>query len=143
VANADERLSTLQPDSVAEFAELREAAAAAVDASRLELCRLLLAERLGGSDHAQLAELDPTKASAIEEWETSPLFDTADRAFLGFTEQFSVSVDHISQDQTDALLEHASEQEVFDFAIALYVLEMEMRMSSVAQAMLASPAVRR
>ena len=36
---------------------------------------------------------------------------------LGFTEQFSVSVDHISQDQTDALLEHASEQEVFDLRL--------------------------
>ena len=72
----------------------------------------------------------------MADWASSPLFDAEDRAYLAFTEQFSTSVEHISDEEVSALLEHASEQEVFDFAVALYVIEMEMRMSIVARAML-------
>jgi hypothetical protein len=139
-----ERLRQLQPANVEELARFRDAAWSAGDGARLELCRLLLAERFGGLEALAsppppppaAGEVDPAKAAAIADWATSPLFDAADRAYLAFTEQFSTSVDHISDEEVNALLEHSSEQEVFDFAVALYIIEMEMRMSIVARAML-------
>jgi hypothetical protein len=140
-----ERLRKLQPANVEELARFRDAAWGAGDGARLELCRLLLAERFGGLEAlasppppppSAAGEVDPAKASAIADWATSPLFDAADRAYLAFTEQFSTSVAHISDQEVSALLEHSSEQEVFDFAVALYIIEMEMRMSIVARAML-------
>jgi len=137
-----ERLRKLQPANVEELARFRDAAWGAGDGARLELCRLLLAERFGGLEAlaspppSAAGEVDPAKASAIADWATSPLFDAADRAYLAFTEQFSTSVAHISDEEVNALLEHSSEQEVFDFAVALYIIEMEMRMSIVARAML-------
>jgi hypothetical protein len=137
------RLRQLQPANVEELARFRDAAWSAGDGARLELCRRLLAERFGGLEAlasppppSAAGAVDPAKAAAIADWATSPLFDAADRAYLAFTEQFSTSVAHISDAEVNALLEHSSEQEVFDFAVALYITEMEMRMSIVARAML-------
>lgn len=138
MADVVERLRALQPDSIAELSRLREAVSGAVNAERLELCRLFLANRFGAQEAGTpLADVDPAKAAAIGDWDSSALFDAGDRAFLGFAEQFTVSVADVSDYETGALLEHASEQEVFDFAVALYVIEMEMRMSLVAEAVLA------
>jgi len=138
-----ERLRQLQPANVEELARFRDAAWSAGNGARLELCRRLLAERFGGLEAlasppppSAAGEVDPAKARAIADWATSPLFDAADRAYLAYTEQFSTSVAHISDQEVSALLEHSSEQEVFDFAVALYIIEMEMRMSIVARAML-------
>jgi hypothetical protein len=143
MAEVTGRLRQLQPANVEELARFRDAAWSAGDGARLELCRRLLAERFGGLEAlaspappAAAAAVDAAKAAAIADWATSPLFDAADRAYLAFTEQFSTSVAHISDAEVNALLEHSSEQEVFDFAVALYITEMEMRMSIVARAML-------
>lgn len=143
MADVTERLGQLQPANVEELARFRDAAWSGGNAARLELCRRLLAERFGGIDAlasppppAAAGAVDPEKARAIADWATSPLFDAEDRAYLAFTEQFSTSVAHISDEEVSALLEYASEQEVFDFAVALYITEMEMRMSIVARAML-------
>ena len=136
-----ERLARLGPASVEELTRLRAAALSATDPARLELSRHLLAARLGARDalaepRATAGEPAAARAAAVEEWTTSALFDAEDRAFLAFTEQFSTSVAHVSDDEVRALLEYASEQEVFDFVVALYVIEMEMRVSIVARAML-------
>jgi hypothetical protein len=143
VADVTARLAQLQPANLEELTRLRDAAWDAGDGARLELCRRLLAQRFGGLEALaspppppSAAQVDPAKAAAVADWASSPLFDAEDRAYLAFTEQFSTSVEHISDEEVSALLEHASEQEVFDFAVALYVIEMEMRMSIVARAML-------
>jgi alkylhydroperoxidase family enzyme len=136
LSDVRQRLARLQPDSLEELERLREAACQAVDPARLELSRRLLALRFGAPTEG--AHPLDTKAAAVPDWATDPRFGAEDRAFLAFTEQFTTSVAHVSDEEVSALLDHASEQEVFDFAVALYILEMEMRMSLVANAVLGS-----
>ena len=56
------------------------------------------------------------------------LFNTA---FIAFTEQFATSVSTLTDAQVARLLESASEDEVYGFVNALYVLDMSRRLDLV------------
>lgn len=139
----DNRLAELQPDISQEFDKLRTTAWTVADPLILELCRVRLAQLLGDPDAAAsrtapavAAGLREDKVAALTSWSTSPLFDDADRAFLAFTEQFNLAVSSTSDEDVAALTAHRSESEVGHFVMALYVVEMEMRLRMVARRVL-------
>jgi len=131
MADVTPRLAQLQPANVEELTRLRDAAWDAGDARGSSCAGALLAQRFGGlealaSRHLRRAPPKSTRRQGRRPWRTGPprrCSTPRDRAYLAFTEQFSTSVEHISDEEVSALLEHASEQEVFDFAVALYVIE--------------------
>jgi alkylhydroperoxidase family enzyme len=114
----------LHPEGVAELDNATEVAWRAVDPDLLELCRRRVAEMIGAA---------PAAATSDE------LLTTRERAHLEFTEQFVISVSTVGPEQVDALLEHASAQEVYDFSCALYLIEMSMRAALVLESTLDSP----
>lgn len=59
-----------------------------------------------------------------------------EQAFIAFTEQFICSVGTISDEQVEALREHASADEIYDFVNTLYVTDMERRLEMVAGSIL-------
>jgi alkylhydroperoxidase family enzyme len=126
------RLKELHPEGSEELERLNAAAWASADPALLELCRLRIAQMLG--NNAVLAEVDETKLAELGRWEASTAFTDAERAFLAFTEQFVISVSSITQAQVDALLEHASPEDVRSFTAALYAVELSQRLDMVATA---------
>jgi alkylhydroperoxidase family enzyme len=141
-----ERLSELNPEAAAELARVNEAAWGATDPTLLELCRRRLSAMLGAAapgdrdaEQARALGLDERKLEALDHWESSDLFTPAERAHLAFTEQFVVSVSAMSDEHVAELLRHADMRRVYDFASALYVVEMTQRLDLVARATLARP----
>lgn len=68
---------------------------AATDASRLELCRLRIAQLLGVEAEASApawGSVAPGKIAALGQWPTSDAFDEYDRAALALAEQFVIDV---------------------------------------------------
>jgi alkylhydroperoxidase family enzyme len=135
------RLSELNPAAAAELGQVNEAAWRSTDPAVLELCRRRIVAMLGGDaqageDDARARELglDARKLAALERWERSDLFTPRERAHLAFTEQFVISVASVSDGLVQDLLEHADEREVYDFASALYVVELTQRLDLVARA---------
>jgi alkylhydroperoxidase family enzyme len=66
----------------------------------------------------------------------TPAFTPAERAHLAFTEQFVFSVGDVTKEQVDALLEHASAEDVHSFVAALYSVELTQRIDMVARVVL-------
>lgn len=139
----DARLLSLQPESARELNDLRGVAWKSTDPARLELCRLRLASILRypaaartRTPAAVAAGLTEEQVQALEQWPDSPLFDAADRAHLAFTEQFTMSVSDVSDEEVDSLLEHLTPEQVCSFVGALYVVEMEMRLQMIASTMI-------
>jgi len=142
-----ERLSELNPEAAGELARVGDAAWEATDPVLLELCRRRLKAMLGDATGAERdAEravglgLDRCKLEALDRWERSDLFTPAERAHLAFTEQFVTSVSAVSDRHVDDLLDHADEQQVYDFAAALYVVELTQRLELVARSTFAREA---
>jgi metal-sulfur cluster biosynthetic enzyme/alkylhydroperoxidase family enzyme len=139
----DARLAALQPSITRAFVDMRDVAWRATDPVMLELCRLRFAQLLGDDDAFGLrtptavdAGLDEDKVAALDDWATSTLFNARERAYLAFAEQFNIAVSSMGDDDVARLTEHDSEAEVGRFAMALYVVEMELRLRMVARRVL-------
>jgi hypothetical protein len=131
-------LRDLQPEGARELARLEAAAWSSTDRELLALCSLRVAEMLGGDCAANDGALaiDERKRASLADWDSSALFSAAERAHLAFTEQFVTSVRHVSDADVDALLEHASPEQVRSFVAALYAVEMAQRVDLVARVVL-------
>jgi len=114
-----ERLATLHPEGVAELKRINVVARRTADRALLELC------------HARAKALLTHGA-----WDEPAEAGERERAFLDFTEQFVTSVSHVSDEDVERLLEHASPAEVYGFINSLYVLEMTTRVELVAKEVL-------
>lgn len=117
--HAMQRLRVLQPDAAAHLQRINEIAPTATDADQLELCAGYIQAFLHG-----------------QPWREPVSVSASDRAALAFTEQFMVSVGHVTQEQIDALLAHATPEEVYGFIAALHVVDMTLRVELVAGAVL-------
>jgi alkylhydroperoxidase family enzyme len=142
-----DRLSHLRPESSSALAELNAEAWAATDPRMLELCRL----RLGGihgdprpldvrGERGRQMGIPEQLLEDIDIWQQSPAFGAAERAHLAFTEQFTMSVSSVTDDDVDALLQHLSELEVYSFIHALCVVELTERAERVGRSVLAPQA---
>jgi transposase len=113
------RLAELHPEATAELARVNAVARSIADPELLDLCR-------------RRAEAMLARAP----WEEPAAVTDRERAFLDFTEQFVTSVSHVSDEDVERLLEHATPAEVYDFIGALYVVEMTRRVEMVASEVL-------
>ena len=110
-----EILARLQPDAGAELERVNAVARATADPELLELCRRRAESMLVGGP-----------------WDDSVPRTAREQAFLAFTEQFVTAVSSVSDADVDALLDHASPEEVYAFIGSLYVVEMTCRVDLVA-----------
>jgi alkylhydroperoxidase family enzyme len=107
------------------------------DPALVELCRLRMATLLKSCDPALgnrpgiPVSVDPVQLAALGHWWDSPRFDSRERAYLEFTEQFVTSVRDISDEQVQALREHDDDDDVYVFVAVLYVLELTQRTTMV------------
>jgi alkylhydroperoxidase family enzyme len=139
-----DRLIEVAGDRVTALERLHDSVwALAPDPVMLEYCRLRVASLLGSeamlrwrAPAAVARGLDETRVAALGDWDSSSLFDTRERAYLAFAEQFVTSVRHIDDAQVAALCAHDAPTEVCAFIDALYVLELTQRVDLVADAVL-------
>ena len=110
------RLEELHPSINSELNSIARAATDVVDPQLLELCSSYIDAALCQRDWAP-------PASGLTDKE---------RAFIAFTEQFTASVSTMTDEQVDKLLEYASADEIYNFASALYVVDMTRRLDLVA-----------
>jgi alkylhydroperoxidase family enzyme len=93
------------------------------DPELLELVRARMSQLLR-NESVLTGEQNPSdKVAALSQWPTSPLFSGAERAVLGFTEQFIMDVAGVSEEQRNSLGEHLDPAEFGGFVMALYLLD--------------------
>jgi len=134
-------LGNLQPGASAGLARANAAARAATDPALLELCRCLIVSMLdagAGSSavHEVVPGLGQEKLVALQNWASSDVFSPLERAALGFTQQFVLSVSAVSDEQVGALRAHMDDEAVYAFSAALYVVEMTERLKMVSRVIL-------
>jgi len=131
------RLRNLQPDASAALARANAVAWDATDPALLELCKCLVMTMLD-SNKVQVdgPNVEPQKLAALGNWTAADVFSPLERAALGFTEQFVLSVSAVSDEQVEALREHLDDESVYAFAAALYLVEMTERLNLVSRAVI-------
>ena len=139
------RLQDLQPTASAQLARANDTAWHATDPTLLELCRSLVLTMLeaGAASHTDRAVtpvIDPRKLAALGNWASSDVFSPLERAALGFTEQFVLSVSTVTDEQVEALRAHLDDEAVYNFAAALYLVEMTERLKLVSRAVIGEEA---
>lgn len=125
----------LAPEALASFDRMVTAVAAVPHPEIVDLTR-----RRIGQVHGAEAEADDVSAAttgapdladeqvrSLAAWSISPLFTTAERACLGFAEQFVVDVGAIDDAQREEL-KSALGADVFEYVQALYVLDHGVRL---------------
>jgi alkylhydroperoxidase family enzyme len=141
-------MRALAPQAIHDLEELKKTAWACVDPVSLELCRLRIASMLG--DAAGLAARTPSAALAglveerieeLEHWWLSSDFTDREKARLAYTEQFVVSVSSMEDTHIEALLEFDDHIAVYEFTMAIYVLDMTTRIALIVGAILGAPIV--
>lgn len=134
----DDALPSLRQLHATGFAQLDRTVDAAfrqADPELLELCRWRVAQLLVGDPSAtptsisdRGVELPAAKLAALADWDSSPELSEEEKQHLAVCEQFVTSVAHVSDHQVQALLATRSEQEVYAFVSALYVIELTQRL---------------
>ncbi|MGZ4759913.1 MAG: carboxymuconolactone decarboxylase family protein [Acidimicrobiales bacterium] len=125
----------LAPEALASFDRMVAAVAAVPHAEIVELTRRRIGQVHGAEADADEVSVatDPTtepadeKVRSLATWSISPLFTTAERACLGFAEQFVVDVGAIDDEQREEL-KAALGPDVFEYVQALYVLDHGVRL---------------
>jgi hypothetical protein len=115
-AEVSARLEVLHPSISSELNNMAGVATDVVDPRLLALCASYIDAALCQRDWTP-----PANGLTAKE-----------RAFIAFTEQFTTSVSTMTDEQVDKLLEYASADEVYNFASALYVVDMTRRLDLVA-----------
>ncbi|CAN5272872.1 hypothetical protein BH09ACT6_BH09ACT6_23330 [soil metagenome] len=133
----------IAPGALEHVDSMLEVAWSSQDPVELELCRLRIAALLG--DPVGLAARTPLARAAgltedtIDElatWWRSDTFTAREKARLAYTEQFVVSVSSMGDEEIAALLEGDDYRAVYDFTMAIYVLDMTTRVSLMTRAVL-------
>lgn len=109
-----EKLRELRPEPVAELDKVREIARETGDRELLDLCLARARAMLERSRWIEPGELG-----------------ARERVYLDFTEQFVTAVSNVSDEQVEALLDHDSPEDVYNFIGSLYALEMVRRLEIV------------
>src|SRR5690606_30944077 len=114
------RLAALPPEAATPLAGIHQLASAAVDPAILALCSACIDAIL--NDHS---------------WVPPRPLTAREQAFVDFSEQFATSVSTLDRAQVERLRGFASEDELYLFVNALYVLDMRRRLDLVAGRILA------
>ncbi len=121
-----DRVFGLRPAAYARFRELYDAlwSQTALDPVVLELCRLRVATLLGcDGEPAGTPGLSAARVAALPQWPTSPLFDEAERACLGFAEQYVMDPHGVTDEHFTALQAHLAPAAVATLVLGLAVFE--------------------
>lgn len=108
------RLASLHPEGAVQLARINQLAFEATDPALLDLCAGYIDSLLQDQSWVPPHSLTPRE-----------------QVFVAFTEQFVTSVSTLADTQVERLLEFASEDEVYGFVNALYVLDMSRRLDLV------------
>lgn len=108
------RLASLHPEGSQQLARINQLALEATDPYLLELCTGCIDSLLHDISWVPPHPLTPQQ-----------------QAFITFTEQFAISVSTLADADVSRLLEFASEDEVYSFVNALYVVDMSRRLDLV------------
>ena len=109
-----------------------------IDAVTLELCRLRLATLI--DSRADLAVRDPravaaglgdAQVEALPAWPTSSLFTAAQRAALGFVEQYVIDAHGITDADAAAMHEHFTPQQLATLTLAMATFDALARVRAV------------
>lgn len=135
------RLRELQPAAVAELARANAAAWSAANAALLELCKCLVVTMLDSSAVLEdVPNVESQKLAALGNWAGADVYSPLERAALQFTEQFVLSVSTVTDEQVEALRAHLDDEAVYNFAAALYLVEMTERLKLVSRAVIGEEA---
>lgn len=133
----NKRLRNLQPDASAALARANAAAWEATDPGLLQLCKCLVVTMLDDSAALEdVPNVEPRKLAALGNWAGADVYTPLERAALRFTEQFVLSVSTVTDEQVEALRAHLDDGAVYNFAAALYLVEMTERLKLVSRAVL-------
>lgn len=110
-----QRLTTLHPEGSSALTRLSELAPASTDPALLDLCGSMVDALLDNRT-----------------WQPPHALTPREQAFTAFTEQFVTAVSGTTDQQVQRLLEFASDDEVYNFVNALYVVDMTRRLERVA-----------
>ncbi len=101
-----------------------------IDPIILELCRLRIAQVLGGDavpsfDQAVTgaSALPPEKIAALEDWRQAAVFSDRERACLAFAEKFVLQPHGVTDEDAAAVTAHLSDKEMIAFTEALAVCD--------------------
>ncbi|WP_162794590.1 carboxymuconolactone decarboxylase family protein [Nocardioides houyundeii] len=120
------------PELVAELLSLNEVAQTTCSGPEMALCQLRMRQMHGaGPGEAAPEGVSPDQAAALSQWWDSDLFSDHERACLSLTEQFVLAVSSVTQADIDALKPTWSDDQIYDFVMALYVADMSSRASLV------------
>jgi alkylhydroperoxidase family enzyme len=105
----------------------------ASDAEVLALVRVRIAQLLRNDAELErspvgMPQLSSERLSAVSQWPTSPLFSDAERACLGFTEQFIMDVSGVSEELRNSLGAQLGPAEFGAFVTSLYLLDYGQRL---------------
>ena len=107
----------------------------AVDPCLLELCRLQVAAILQCREESAIRTeaaiargFDEAKARALTEWFRSPIYSSAERACLAFTDQFVIDVATLDDATAATVRKHLGDQGFVDFVSALLIVEQRQRL---------------
>ena len=93
------------------------------DPELLVLVQARISHLLRNDSERRDEQAPSAKLAALAQWPTSPLFSDADRAALGFAEQFIMDVAGVSTEQRSSLGKHLDPAELGGFVMALYLLD--------------------
>lgn len=108
-----------------------------VDSRLLEVCRNRMAMLLGHGP--TLAELGPDDLAVLSSWPDAGLA-AVEVAALAFTEEYTIDVAAVSDEQTASLRSHLGDEGLANFVNALLVVEQRMRLELVWDGVLRLPA---
>jgi alkylhydroperoxidase family enzyme len=131
MALLDQSTSTTDVDPLLQFAPEASTVIARLmtnlwgvtDPELLELVQARISQLLRNESVRQGDGVPSARLAALPQWPTSPLFSDADRAVLGFAEQFIMDVAGVSAEQRSSLGQHLDPAELGGFVMALYLLD--------------------
>jgi alkylhydroperoxidase family enzyme len=142
-------MGALASQATDDLRDLLAVAWASVDPVELELCRLRIAAMLGdeiGSAErtvdARNAGLTEDRIALLDRWRDSSAFTAREKARLSYTEQFVVSVSSMEDGQIEAMLEDEDHIRVYEFTMAIYVLDMSTRVALMLRSTLTDESIR-
>jgi alkylhydroperoxidase family enzyme len=108
---------------------------AGMDPVTLELCRVRIATLVGGGADLVApdprANLDASLVAALPSWPTSPLFSDAQRAALGFAEQYTLDAHGVTDEQAADLHRFFSPTALTTLTMAIAVFDALARMRAI------------
>jgi alkylhydroperoxidase family enzyme len=131
MALLDQSTSTTDVDPLLQFAPEASTVIARLmtnlwgltDPERLELVQARISQLLRNESVRRGDGVPSARLAALPQWPTSPLFSDADRAVLGFAEQFIMDVAGVSAEQRSSLGQHLDPAGLGGFVMALYLLD--------------------